>query len=82
MVKFEDPERDIVAAEFEALEGDPATIEVLPALSFNPGVEGRTKGAFKFTVVVHEAQRVTLSLTLTDATGLRSEPYEFTFQVE
>ena len=45
-------------------------------------MEGRTKGAFKFTVVVHEAQRVTLSLTLTDATGLRSEPYEFTFQVE
>ena len=81
-MKFEDPEGDIVSAEFEILEGDPATIEVLPALSFNPGVEGRTKGAFKFTVVVHEARRVTLRLILLDATGLRSEPYEFTFQVE
>ena len=33
-------------------------------------------------MVVHKAQTVTLRLTLLDATGLRSEPYEFTFQVE
>ena len=29
-VQFEDPEGDIVSAGFEILEGDPATIEVLP----------------------------------------------------
>ena len=82
LVKFEDPEGDIAKAEFEILEGDPATIEVKPALSFDPGVRGRTRGSFRFTVVVHKAQTVTLRLTLLDATGLRSEPYEFTFQVE
>jgi len=82
LVKFEDPEGDITTAEFEILEGDPATIELKPALSFDPGVRGRTQGSFRFSVVVHKAQTVTLRLTLLDATGLRSEPYEFTFQVE
>jgi len=82
LVKFEDPEGDIVSAEFEILEGDPASIEVKPALEFDPGVRGRTRGSFRFSVVVHKAQTVTLRLTLLDATGLRSEPYEFTFQVE
>ena len=81
-MKFEDPEGDIAKAEFEVLEGDPATIELKPALSFDPGIKGRTRGSFRFSVVVHEAQTVTLRLTLLDATGLRSEPYESTFQVE
>jgi len=82
VVKFEDPDGDIVQAQFEILEGDPATIVIEPATSFDPEVSGRTEGAFRFSVQATQAQTVTLRLTLTDSAGQTSEPYEFTFEVE
>lgn len=82
LIRFEDPEGDIVEARFEVIEGDPSTIEIDPGLSFDPEIAGETDGAFRFTVRVTEAQTVTLRLILVDATGLESEPVEFTFTVE
>ncbi len=82
LVKFEDPEGNIVQAQFEILEGDPATIQVRPGLSFDPKVQGRTQGSFGFSVIVTKPQTVRLSLTLIDSAGLRSEPYPFTFKAE
>jgi len=82
LVKFEDPDGDIVQAQFEILEGDPATIVIEPDMSFDPEVSGRTEGAFRFSVQATQAQRVRLRLTLTDSKGLVSEPHEFTFKVE
>ena len=79
LVRFEDAEGDIVEARFDVIEGDPSTIEIDPGFRFDPEVEGETDGAFRFTVRVSQAQTVTLSLTLVDAAGLESEPYEFTF---
>ncbi|MCR4392303.1 MAG: hypothetical protein NUV94_05945, partial [Candidatus Acetothermia bacterium] len=52
LVRFEDPDGDIVRAEFSIVEGDPATIQVKPGPSFDPGVSGRTSGSFGFTVIV------------------------------
>lgn len=82
IVRFEDPDGDIVRAEFSIVAGDPATIQVKPGTSFDPGVSGRTSGSFGFTVIVTRAQTVKLRLVLVDAAGLRSAPYEFTFMVE
>ncbi len=81
LVRFEDPEGDIVEARFEVIEGDASTIVLGPSLSFDPEVEGETDGAFRFTVRVTQAQTVTLRLILVDATRRASEPYEFTFDV-
>jgi WD40 repeat protein len=82
VVRFEDPDGDIVQARFEVLEGEAGAIEVQPGASFSPGVHGQTDGSFRFTVNISKAQTVTLRLTLIDAAGLESEPYEFTFEVE
>jgi PKD repeat protein len=82
IVKFEDPDGDVVQAELEVLEGDPATIEVKPGMSFDPGVQGQTKSSFRFSVIVTKAQTATLRLTLIDSAGLKSEPYEFSFEVK
>jgi len=81
LVRFEDAEGDIIEARFEAIEGDPSTIEIEPGFSFGPEVAGETDGAFRFSVRVTEPQTVTLQLTLVDAAGLESEPFEFTFEV-
>jgi len=82
VVRFEDPDGDIVLAQFEVQEGDPSAIEVQPGTSFDPGVHGQTDGAFRFTITSSAAQRVTLRLTLVDEAGLESDPYEFTFEVQ
>ena len=82
IVRFTDPDGDIVRAEFTVVEGDPASIRVLPALAFDPEVRGMTSGAFRFTVVVTKAQTVVLRLVLVDSAGRRSDPVEFTFRVE
>ena len=82
LVRFEDAEGDIVEARFEIIEGDAATIEIDPGLSFDPEIEGETDGAFRFSVRVNQEQTVTLSLILIDDASLESEPYEFTFDVE
>jgi len=82
LVKFEDPDGDIVQAQFEILEGDPTTITIEPSMSFDPEVSGRTEGAFRFSVQVTQAQTITLRLTLTDSAGQTSKPHEFTFDVE
>jgi parallel beta-helix repeat protein len=82
LVKFEDLDGDIVQAQFEILEGDPAAIAIEPGMSFDPGISGQTKGAFRFSVQVTQTQTVKLRLTLTDSKGLVSEPHEFTFDVE
>ncbi len=82
LVKFEDSDGDVAQVRFEILEGDPATIGIQPGMSFDPEVRGQADGAFRFTVNVSVAQTVTLRLTLIDAAGVESEPYEFTFEVE
>lgn len=81
LVRFEDPDGDIVEAQFEIIEGDASTIVLEPGLSFDPEVEGETDGAFRFTVHVTQAQTVTLQLILVDAAGLESKSVEFTFDV-
>ena len=78
----EDSEGDIVEARFEIAEGDPATIEIDPGLSFDPKIGGETDGAIGFTIRVMQPQTVTLRSILVDAAGLQSEPSEFTFTVE
>ena len=81
LVRFEDLGGDIVEARFEAIEGNALTIEIEPGFSFDPDVDGETAGAFRFSVRVTEPQSVVLTLTLIDAAGLRSNPYEFAFDV-
>ena len=81
LVRFEDPDGDIFGARFEIIEGDPSTIEIDPGLSFEPEVEGDTDGAFRFAIRVNQPQTITMNLTLVDAAGLESDPYEFTFEV-
>ncbi|MGB2984124.1 MAG: hypothetical protein WBC63_09770, partial [Candidatus Bipolaricaulia bacterium] len=80
--QFEDSEGDIVEARFEIIEGDASTIEIDPGLSFDPEIAGETDGIIRFTIRVSQAQTVSLRVTLVDAAGLESEPYEFTFTVE
>jgi len=82
LVRFEDPEGDVVQVRLEILEGDPATLGIQPGTSFDPGVHGQTDGAFRFTITSSAAQIVTLRLTLVDEAGLESDPYEFTFEVQ
>lgn len=82
IVRFEDSGGDIVEARFEALGGDPSAVEIQPGMSFDPGVHGQTDGTFRFTISSSAAQTVTLRLTLADAAGLESDPYEFTFEVQ
>jgi hypothetical protein len=64
------------------VEGDPATIQVLPGLAFDPEIRGMTSGAFRFTVVVTKAQTVVLRLVLVDSAGRRSDPVDLSVRVE
>lgn len=82
IVRFKDPDGDIVRAEFTVVEGDPATIRMLPALAFDLEVRGATSGPFRFTVVATQAQTVVLRLVLVDSAGRRSDPVKLTFRVE
>jgi len=82
LVRFEDADGDVVQAQFEVLEGDPLAIEIQPGTSFDPEVHGEVDGSLRFTIVATMPQTVTLKLTLIDAAGLESEPYEFTFEVK
>ncbi len=82
IVRFEDPDGDVVRAEFTVVEGDPATIRVLPAFVFDPEVRWMTSGPFRFTVVVTKARTVKLRLVLVDSLGLRSQLHELLFTVE
>lgn len=80
IVRFQDPDGDIVTARFEVVEGDRTTIQIWPDFEFDPQVQGRTRGRFFFRMLVTQPQRVTLRLILADAAGNRSPPKDKTFK--
>jgi outer membrane protein assembly factor BamB len=74
-VGFKDPDGDLVRADF-------AVVSATEFQSFQvtPNVKGRTEGVFSFEIATTLAQRVTLSVTLTDEAGQTSPPKEFSFE--
>jgi len=74
-VRFFDPDGDITFVKFEVVQA----VHFKP-FSFDPDVEGRTSGAFRFYIYASTKQTVTLKVTLLDRQGNASAPYIFTFQ--
>jgi outer membrane protein assembly factor BamB/subtilisin family serine protease len=74
-VGFKDPDGDLVRADF-------AVVSATEFQSFQvtPDVKGRTEGVFSFEIATTLAQRVTLSVTLTDEAGQTSPSKEFSFE--
>ncbi len=74
-VGFKDPDGDLAKASFVVVSAtDFQSFEV------TPNVKGQTEGAFSFEIATAIAQRVTLSVTLTDEAGQTSPPKEFSFE--
>jgi hypothetical protein len=75
-IQFEDPQGDVVAAEFQVVEaGDFKDFRVEPKLS------GEKEGRFTFGLRAASPQQVTLRAVLVDAAGNKSAPYRFSFDV-
>lgn len=73
-VAFRDPDGDIVWTRVEIVEAD-----LFFPFEFDPLVNGQTDGSFEFSLFTLIPQEITLSVTLVDAEGLESEPYNFEF---
>lgn len=74
-VGFRDPDGDLAKANFTVINAtDFQSFEV------TPDVKGQKEGVFSFEIATATAQRVTLSVTLTDEVGQASTPVEFSFE--
>jgi len=73
-VSFYDPNADIASVRFDVV--DAARFS---PFSFEPDVEGKTKGSFSFRIWATMKQTVTLKVTLIDCFGNKSEPCYFSF---
>jgi hypothetical protein len=76
LVEFRDPNADIVWAHIDIVEAD-----LFFPFEFDPLVSGQTEGSFQFSLFTLVPQQMTLSVTLVDAEGQRSDPFEFEFTV-
>jgi len=75
-IGFVDPDGDLSYAQFDVVEA-----LFFADFGYAPeGVAGKTSGAFKACVWSRIPQTVTLAVTLRDAAGHESAPYEFTFR--
>ncbi|GBC76207.1 Desiccation/radiation resistance protein [bacterium HR07] len=74
-VGFRDPDGDLARADFAVV-----SATEFQSFQITPDVKGRTEGAFAFEIATAVAQRVTLSVTLTDEAGQTSPPVEFSFE--
>ena len=80
-VAFDDVGADVVQAVFEVQAGEYASFELdLRERGAEPPVFGRTEGEFAFRVTTNVPSVVTLSVTLVDAFGSRSDPITCTFE--
>lgn len=74
-VGFSDPEGDLAKADFTVV-----SATEFQNFQITPDVKGHIEGAFAFEIATSIAQRVTLSVTLTDEAGQASQPVEFSFE--
>ncbi len=79
---FQDPDGDVVKAQFELLEGEREALTIEPDWEFDPGVKGETEGAIEFRIAAAAPGAFKLRATLRDGAGLTSEPVEFAFTAE
>jgi len=74
-VHFENANADIVQAKFEVVEA-----KLFDSFGFNPKLEDQSEGSFPFTLFTVFPQQITFKVTLVNAKGLESEPFEFSFE--
>jgi len=80
-VAFEDAGADVVQAVFEVQAGEYESFQLdLRERPAEPPVFGRTEGEFAFRVATDVPSVVTLSVSLVDAYGSRSDPVPCTFE--
>jgi len=78
---FSDPDSDIIQARFSILEGPLADFTLdLTQPPYAEQVVDQAEGEFSFEIVPPEAGSYRIQLTLVDAAGLESEPFEFSFE--
>lgn len=81
LVSFADANGDVIGVKLVVEEKHVGTVRITPGISFDPQVRGRSQGSFGFTVSVSRPQQVSITVILTDATGLMSPPFLISFTV-
>ena len=74
MIHFQAPTGKIVQADFEVVQ-----VDLFSPFSFDPQVQGKSRGSFEFFISTLIPQQITLRVTLTDEQGHQSPPKEFSF---
>ncbi len=74
-IGFKDPDGDLATASFTVV-----SATEFQSFEVTPNVKGQKEGVFSFEIATATAQRVTLSVTLTDEAGQASQPVEFSFE--
>lgn len=74
-ISFFDPDGDITSVRFDVVNA----VHFTP-FSFEPNVDGKANGSFRFRIYCNIRQTVTLRVTLYDRAGNASKPHLFTFR--